>query len=444
MAQGIQQYRLPDAGEGLTEAEIVRWAVQPGDEVTINQPLLEVETAKAVVELPSPYAGTVSELLVAEGTTVPVGTPIITIAGGEGAAAAPEGSDTASSANGSTAADETKAEPVLVGYGVKEAPSRRRRRSRPEATTAPPSNAPNGQAEAPAPTPAPTPARSTRALAKPPVRKLAKDLGVDLSSVDPSGPGGVVTRDDVRKIAEAPIAEATAGDGEERIPVRGVRKHTAAAMVSSAFTAPHVTEFLQIDATETVRAAKRLRKRREFDDIKVSPLLLVAKALLVAARRYPELNSSWDDDAGEIVLKRYVNLGIAAATPRGLVIPTVHDAHTMSLPDLAKTLHENTETARAGRATPAQLSGGTITITNVGVFGVDAGTPIINPGEAAILAIGQIRDMPWVHRDKLAIRKVTTLALSFDHRIIDGEVGSKALRDMGEMLEDPLTALAWS
>ena len=280
---------------------------------------------------------------------------------------------------------------------------------------------------------------------------------MDLASVTPTGAGGIVTRDDVRSAAEpAPAVPETAaaarpapeaGDRsarERRIPVKGVRKHTAAAMVNSAFTAPHVTEFLQIDITGTMNAVKRLRERPEFADVKVSPLLLVAKALLMAVRRHPEINSSWDEENQEIVLKDYVNLGIAAATDRGLVVPNIKEAQAQALPELAASLKGLTETARQGKTSPADLSGGTITITNVGVFGVDAGTPIINPGEAAILAFGQIRDMPWVHEGELAVRKVTTLALSFDHRLVDGELGSKVLRDIGTALEDPeLTALAW-
>ena len=236
----------------------------------------------------------------------------------------------------------------------------------------------------------------------------------------------------------------TGGPREERIPIRGVRKHTAAAVSASAFTAPHVTEFLQIDITETMTAATRMRSLPEFADVKVSPLLLVAKALLVAAARHPMVNATWDDAAQEIVVKHYVNLGIAAATARGLIVPNVKDAHAMTLPQLAAALAQLTETARAGKATPADLSGGTITITNVGIFGVDTGTPILTPGEAAILALGQVKDAPWVVDGELAVRKVCTLALSFDHRIVDGDLGSAMLRDVGAMLTDPLRMLAWS
>jgi pyruvate dehydrogenase E2 component (dihydrolipoamide acetyltransferase) len=302
-------------------------------------------------------------------------------------------------------------------------------------------------------------------LAKPPVRKLAKDLGVDLSTLSGTGPSGSITRDDIQAAAgttetAGQVAAAAPGAGtgltrvaetrlaslprEERIAIRGVRKHTAAAMTKSAFTAPHVTEFLQIDITETMAATARLKSLPEFEGVRVSPLLLVAKALLVAASRHPMINSSWDEAAQEIVIKHYVNLGIAAATDRGLVVPSVKDAHALTLPELAQAINQLAETARAGRSTPADLSGGTITITNVGVFGVDSGTPIITPGEAAILAFGQVKDAPWVVDGQLAVRKVCTLSLSFDHRIVDGDMGSAALREVGAMLTDPLRMLAWS
>jgi pyruvate dehydrogenase E2 component (dihydrolipoamide acetyltransferase) len=302
------------------------------------------------------------------------------------------------------------------------------------------------------PTPVPPVPSRVAVLAKPPVRKLARDLGVDLAGVTGTGPQGSITRDDVHAAARtaaepataAPAQVRTVAEREERIPVKGVRRMTAQAMVASAFTAPHVTEFLQVDVTETMSAVRRLRELPDFAEVKVSPLLLVAKAVLVAARRHPMINSSWDEDAQEIVVKHYVNLGIAAATPRGLIVPNIKEAHELSLPELARRLAELTETARAGRTQPAEMAGGTITITNVGVFGVDTGTPILNPGEAAILAFGQIRDMPWVVDGELAVRKVTTLALSFDHRIVDGELGSRFLRDVGDMLEDPLRVLAWS
>jgi 2-oxoisovalerate dehydrogenase E2 component (dihydrolipoyl transacylase) len=465
----VKQFRLPDVGEGLTEADIVSWHVRPGDAVKVNQVIVEIETAKAVVELPSPYEGVVTGLLVDEGATVDVGTPIIAVD------VAPDGADRtatidAPAASGARVDDlippppaETAVEPgihgspapkaerqaVLVGYGVKLGATKRRQR---KSVAAPPprsaavAEAPGAESTAAA---IPAVAGNGQVLAKPPVRKLAKELGVELAGLAGTGPGGSITREDVQGAARgAPQPAGWPAGGavlrEERIPVRGVRKHTAAAVSASAFTAPHVTEFLQVDVTASMAAVERLRDLAEFEGIRVSPLLLVAKALLVAVSRHPMINSSWDERAQEIVVKHYVNLGIAAATERGLIVPNVKDAHLLSLPGLARALAELTATARAGRAQPADLAGGTITITNVGVFGVDAGTPILTPGEAAILAFGQIREMPWVHQGQIAVRQVTTLSLSFDHRIVDGDLGSAFLRDVGAMLTDPIAMLAWS
>jgi len=357
---------------------------------------------------------------------------------------------------------------VLVGYGVRaSATTRRPRKARPAVAAAQARPAPAGVparpqvVTGPPEVPADVQAPAARALAKPPVRRLAKDLGISLAELAGTGPGGSITRDDVQRAAGATtdrseeelaengsrpvtLAAAASPGGEERLPVRGVRKHMAAAMVSSAFSAPHVTEFLQVDVTETMAAARRVRELPEYADVRVSPLLFVARALLVAVRRHPLVNSSWDASAQEIVVKHYVNLGIAVAAERGLLVPNIKNAGELSLPELAASLHELTVTARAGRATPADLTGGTITITNVGVFGVDAGTPILTPGEAAILAFGQVKDAPWVVGGQLAVRQVSTLSLSFDHRIIDGELGSAVLRDVGAMLEDPTRMLAWS
>jgi 2-oxoisovalerate dehydrogenase E2 component (dihydrolipoyl transacylase) len=489
-----KEFRLPDVGEGLTEADIVAWHVKPGDIVTINQIIVDIETAKAVVELPSPYAGTVSALLVDAGQTVDVGTPIIAVEvpGADDAApgpAQPE-SEQPEPEQPQRAAPDAPHEapparqPVLVGYGVKPGSTSRRPRkkppTRPGSYPATPSMPPAGGGppagpafppgvQLPPGVPAPPRAPSAgqerpRALAKPPVRRLARDLGIDLGGLAGSGPEGLVTRDDVERAADAGRAGAeeaagsagvapvsrttgprpTAPAAEERIPVRGVRRHTAAAMVASAFTAPHVTEFLQVDVTETMAAARRARELPEFAGIKVSPLLFVAKALLIAAGRHPMINSSWDEAAQEIVVKRPVNLGIAVAAERGLIVPNVKGADALPLAGLAHAIDQLAATARAGKATPADLAGGTITITNVGVFGVDTGTPILMPGEAAILAFGQVRDMPWVVAGELAVRKVTTLSLSFDHRIVDGELGSAVLRDVGSMLEDPVRMIAWS
>jgi pyruvate dehydrogenase E2 component (dihydrolipoamide acetyltransferase) len=468
----LREFRLPDVGEGLTEAEIVKWHVAPGDAVKINQTIVEIETAKAVVELPCPYEGTVSALMAGEGQTVDVGAPIISVEDGAGGAVAGRealADDRVPDARNGAPAKEQR-QPVLVGYGVKTSATRRRPRKPaapapsavsvpPAAVSAPPAAPVVAAPAAPAAPAVPaagavgaqgngsaTPARA-RVLAKPPVRKLAKDLGVDLTTLTGTGPQGSITRADVETAVAAPApvpaaARRESGAREERIPVKGVRKATAQAMVTSAFSAPHVTEWLQIDVTETMEAVRRLRTLPEFAEVKVSPLLLVAKALITAVRRHPMANATWTGE--EIVVKHYVNLGIAAATDRGLIVPNVKDADVMSLPELARALGELTERARAGKCQPAELSGGTITITNVGVFGVDAGTPILNPGEVAILAVGQIRDMPWVVDGQLAVRKVTTLALSFDHRVVDGELGSYVLRDVGAMLEDPLRMLAWS
>jgi len=473
-----KEFKLPDVGEGLTEADIVSWHVKPGDTIEDGQVIVEIETAKAVVELPSPYSGTVTGLLVEEGQTVDVGTPIIAVdvAGADGAPAAPGAEPAAAEAAAEPEAAEPEAaapqaaEPeaaaappqdrqaVLVGYGVKPGSTTRRPRKKPPTR---PGSYPSSPAMPAAGQPSPPPPRAARALAKPPVRRLARDLGVDLSALTGSGPEGSVTREDVQQAAgdgtvRSGYAEAAPGDEwhtaattgqaetEERIPVRGVRKHTAAAMVASAFTAPHVTEFLQVDVTQTMAAVRRARELPEFAEVKVSPLLFVAKALLVAVGRHPMVNSTWDEAAQEIVVKPYVNLGIAVAAERGLLVPNVKGAQALSLAGLARALDELAATARSGKATPGDLTGGTITITNVGVFGVDAGTPILSPGEAAILAFGQVRDMPWVHQGELAIRKVTTLSLSFDHRIVDGELGSAVLRDVGSMLEDPVRTLAWS
>jgi 2-oxoisovalerate dehydrogenase E2 component (dihydrolipoyl transacylase) len=477
----LKEFRLPDVGEGLTEADIVAWHVKPGDQVEVNQVIVEIETAKAVVELPSPWDGTVARLLASEGQTVDVGTPIIAVeVSGLGAGpAVAEKTDSAerpvvsapATAAEPPAADQPERHSVLVGYGVKaSSTTRRARKVAPAAAAAEPALARPETAEVPTGSQVPTeppevPAEpeapaAARAMAKPPVRRLAKDLGINLGELAGTGPDGTITRDDVHRAATATTARSvpdveqngvrTASlaalpgpAGEERIPIRGVRKHMAAAMVSSAFTAPHVTEFLQVDVTQTMAAVRRVRDLPEYAGMRVSPLLFVARALLIAVRRHPLVNSTWDADAQEIVVKHYVNLGIAVAADRGLLVPNVKNAGELSLPELARSLQDLAETARAGKATPADLAGGTITITNVGVFGVDGGTPILTPGEAAILAFGQVRDAPWVVDGQLAVRAVCTLSLSFDHRIIDGELGSAVLRDVGAMLEDPVRMLAW-
>lgn len=473
----FEKFNLPDAGEGLTEAEIVHWHVAVGDAVTVNQTIVEIETAKSLVELPSPYTGVVTEILAPEGTTVEVGVPIIVVdTDPSGAAPAPsapagvvpDGADAASApaspagagSEGATPAAASGSGSVLVGYGTVEPGTARRRRRAPDAAPAAPAPAPVPAPSAPTPAPAAVGHVHLPVLAKPPVRKLAKDLGVDLASVAGTGPGGIVTREDVQAYHEQAKAQplatyadddqpwlasgAVTPDGRQtRVPVKSVRKRTAEAMVTSAFTAPHVTVFHTVDVTRTMRLVHTLREDREFADVRVTPLLVTAKALLLAVRRHPEINASWDDAAQEIVYKHYVNLGIAAATPRGLVVPNIKDAHRLDLHGLAGEIADLTATARAGRTSPTDMSDGTITITNVGVFGIDTGTPILNPGEAAILAFGAIREQPWVHKGKIKKRWVTQLALSFDHRLVDGELGARVLADVAKVLEDPARGLVW-
>ncbi|MFE6282753.1 dihydrolipoamide acetyltransferase family protein [Streptomyces sp. NPDC057877] len=459
----VREFKMPDVGEGLTEAEILKWYVQPGDRVTDGQVVCEVETAKAAVELPIPYDGVVRALHFPEGTTVDVGTSIIAVDVSGGAAPVPQAAPSAPEPE--PVPEEPKAEgrqPVLVGYGVATTSTKRRPRKGPEVQVQQASSA--IQSELNGHGTATTPVRE-RPLAKPPVRKLAKDLGVDLTTVTPTGPDGIVTREDVHAAATprqapepvtaapqpeapapvAPVAPSTYDTAREtRVPIKGVRKATAAAMVGSAFTAPHVTEFVTVDVTRTMKLVEELKQDKEFSGLRVNPLLLIAKALLVAIRRNPDINASWDEANQEIVVKHYVNLGIAAATPRGLLVPNIKDAQAKTLPQLAQSLGELVSTARDGKTSPAAMQGGTVTITNVGVFGVDTGTPILNPGESAILAVGAIKLQPWVHKGKVKPRQVTTLALSFDHRLVDGELGSKVLADVAAILEQPKRLITWA
>ncbi|MFG6402612.1 dihydrolipoamide acetyltransferase family protein [Microbacterium sp. P04] len=455
-----QTFLLPDVGEGLTEAEIVSWHVSPGDTVAVDDVLVEIETAKSLVELPSPFAGTVGELLASEGDTVEVGAAIITIGGGVAAAPA---------AAPAVPAAEEPGGAVLVGYGSAGQVSSRRRNTRPAE-----------RAEA-------GPAASVGIIAKPPIRKLARDLGVELASVTPTGPSGEVTRDDVVKQASqasvfrnietpawgevreetfpvtpepeekadaaAPPAAARpdaapqpapAQDGrEESIPVRGVRKAVASGMVRTAYSAPHVSVWTDVDASRTMELVKRLKASPDFADIKVSPLLIMARAVIWAVRRTPMVNAAWIDgeDGAQIRVHHYVNLGIAAATPRGLLVPNIKDAQDMSLRELARALEKLTLTAREGKSTPADQQNGTITITNIGVFGMDAGTPIINGGEAGIVALGTIRQKPWVVDGEVRPRWVTTVAGSFDHRVIDGDGMSRFIADVASILEEPALLL---
>jgi 2-oxoisovalerate dehydrogenase E2 component (dihydrolipoyl transacylase) len=490
----VPEYKLPDVGEGLTEAEIVTWKVKVGDVIKVNDVVVEIETAKSLVELPSPYAGTVQALHVPEGETVAVGTPIISI--GDQAAAPAEPSDGAPTpatesdpylgmAEKAGAKDDIDMSnpaatgggenQTLVGYGPRAAAAKRRPRrggASPGSDAgaaaqlqlqgaftpggAQPSEIVEGEEAAVPATPAVhsengNGSGDVRALAKPPVRKLAKDLGIDLRELTPTGPDGTVTREDVESAAEGSHAHAPERRveeemtprpiGDRREPIKGVRKMMAQAMVASAFSAPHVTEWVTLDVTRTMKLVERLKAHRDFREVRVSPLLVVAKAVCLAMRRTPEINAAWDDEAQEVVFRSAVNLGIAAATPRGLVVPNVKGADGLSLPELGAAINDLTRTARDGKTQPAQMSGGTFTITNVGVFGVDAGTPIINPGESAILCFGAVKPQPWVHKGKIRVRQVTTLALSFDHRLIDGEKGSRFLADVAGVLEDPASSL---
>lgn len=523
-----KEFALPDLGEGLTESEIVSWQVAPGDRVELNQILGEVETAKALVELPSPFAGVISELFAEPGTTVRVGAPIVAFeldgeagadeqpapgapgereSGAAGAAAsgapgevAPAGgsasADPSASANSAVSADGRSGpgganpaqgrQPVLVGYGPPieggTRPARRRRagsgppaqtgaeppRVAQDAATRPelPAGAagtagaaegrPSARTAVPAASAVPEAASGEfRPRSTPPVRKLAHDLGVDLSLVTGTGEDGLITRADVESyvtegaapaIAQSATAQAAMAQGgrerETRRPIGGVRKRTAEAMVASVSTAPQATEFLTVDVTAAMELLESLRAQSEFRGKRLSILTLAAKAVCIAAARTPEINSRWDGQAGEIVEFGYLNLGIAAATERGLLVPNVKDADRMTLAELADAIAMLVDTARAGRTAPADLIGGTLTITNVGVFGVDSGTPILNPGEAAILALGAVRRRPWEHRGELALRQVMTLSVSFDHRLVDGEQGSRFLVDVGTILSEPGRALS--
>lgn len=436
------EFTLPDVGEGLTEAEIVRWMVKPGDTVAVNDVLVEIETAKSLVELPSPFAGTVSELLVEEGTTVEVGSPIIRVAGLADTEVPPvvassvaEVADAADSI--SAEATDEKPGAVLVGYGIKGHGASRRSRG----TTDVPAPGPVASAR-PASVPA---AAALPIIAKPPIRKLAKDLNVDLATVTATGLVGEITRDDViRQASQASVfrniqTPEWSSERDEIIPVKGVRKAIAAAMTQSAFTAPHVSVFVDIDATRTMEFVKRLKNSPDFAGVRVSPLLIAAKAVIWAVRRNPMVNSTFTEK--QITVHHYVNLGIAAATPRGLVVPNIKDAQDLSLRDLAMALENLTITARDGKTSPAEMSNGTITITNLGSFGMDTGTPILNPGEVGILALGTIKLKPWVVDGEVRPRMVTTLGGSFDHRVVDGDVVSRFVADVASVMEEPALLL---
>ncbi len=460
----ILEFRLPDLGEGLTEAELISWSVAVGDTVELNQTIAEVETAKAQVELPCPFAGQVAELLARPGETVAVGAPLIRVRTDAGEAP-PTAAEAAGAAGGAARADAEGRTSVLVGDGPgAEAPTRRRTASK------------NGAAKANSAVPARgeeiPPEFPGRPPATPAARQLARELGINIAFVAGSGPGGAVTVEDVRHAvpvsqpprrvrteeepADAPrpaappvptmrpdggVIRPTPSERETRTPVSGVRKRIAAAMTTSARTIPQASAFVTTDFTASMELLDHLRSTDSFTGLSLTPLALVAKATLAVIAEFPGINSYWDAEANQIVTKHYVNLGIAVATERGLLVPNIKEAQSLSLRELCREIGWLADVARAGSATPADLRGGTFTISNVGVFGVDTGVPLVNPGEGAILCLGSIRKRPWVYRDEPAIRWITTLGVSFDHRMIDGELGARFLSTVASLLEDPLTLL---
>lgn len=453
-------FPLPDVGEGLTEAEIVTWHVAAGDTIELNQVICEIETAKSLVELPSPFTGEVTELLAEVGQTVPVGDPILRVAvrggddGADGVAPTAEPASSVPAAPAavredlaSTVADvansiqkDDEGGAVLVGYGTAgSVQSRRRSGGEPLLNDSGSGTGPGSSG------PSIPVAHASPVIAKPPIRKLAKDLGVELSHISGTGIAGEILRDDVvRQASQASVfrnivTPEVPSVREERIPVKGVRKQVAQAMVASKFTAPHVSVFTEVDATRTMEFVKRLKASTDFVGVKVSPLLIFAKAMLWAVRRNPQVNSRWTDE--EIIRHNFVNLGIAAATPRGLLVPNIKDAQDLSLLELARAIEQLTITARDGRTQPAEMANGTITLTNIGVFGMDFGLPILNPGEVAILAMGTIKQKPWVVDGEVRPRMVTTVGGSFDHRVVDGDVVSRFVADVASVLEEPALLL---
>jgi 2-oxoisovalerate dehydrogenase E2 component (dihydrolipoyl transacylase) len=411
-----REFRLPDLGEGLTEAEIVNWLVAEGDDVALNQPLVEVETEKALVEIPSPFAGKVVTLHGQVGDEVKVGAALVTIeTSAEEAAAEQEEPPKAGGRH-----------EVLVGYGPEEEGTTRRRRRR---------IGRRAQAE--------EPAAPAKPQATPPVRKLAREMNVDLDTVRGTGPDGRVTREDVVAAAGTPSSAPLSAPAkaeepeEERIPVRAIRRSIAEKMVRSATSIPHVAEWLTVDATELLHLRDELRAAPEAKEVKISPLAIVVKALTVALRRHPLINSSWDEEAKEIVVRRSYHIGIATDTERGLLVPVVRNADRHTIFDIAREIGRLVAAARDGSIGPGELTGSTITITNVGSFGMEAGTPIINYPECAILAVGVISARPWVVEDRIEPRSVMTLSLSFDHRIVDGAEAGRFLRHLGDLIENP-------
>ncbi|TFI43551.1 2-oxo acid dehydrogenase subunit E2 [Rhodococcus sp. 1R11] len=421
----MQVFLLPDLGEGLTEAEIVEWKVKPGDTVTIDQVVVEVETAKASVEVPCPFEGVVGELHAAEGTSLAVGAPLISITGGAvaDAPAAHERyreEERAGSGN------------VLIGYGTGHGPTGRRKRS-----AAPPQWREKVPPEALNRTTAQHISHAPKVLS-PIVRSMALEGGLDLASIETAGGHGVITRADVeRALAGSPVASSS--EGVTRIPITGIRKTIADKLSRSRSEIPEATVWVDVDATALLQARRDLDA--SIDGVKVTLLAVLAKLTMIALAKFPELNSTVDTAAGEILRYENVGLGIAAQTDRGLMVPVVPQADKADLKELSERLAELTELARTGSLPAARLSGGTFTLNNYGVFGVDGSAAIINHPEAAILGIGRIIDRPWVVDGQLAVRKVAQLSLAFDHRVCDGGVAGGFLRTVADFVENPVVAL---
>ncbi|MFD9499524.1 dihydrolipoamide acetyltransferase family protein [Streptomyces sp. NPDC060035] len=443
----VLEFKLPDLGEGLTEAEIVRWLVEVGDVVAIDQPVVEVETAKAMVEVPCPYGGVVTARFGEEGAELPVGAPLLTVAvgsqeplAGQAPASGSSSGSGAAAKTGSAPGNESASGNVLVGYGTG-APAARRRRVRPASFSAP----------VPVPVLSPVPAaeeaRGPVAVVSPLVRKLARQHGLDLRLVAGSGRDGLILRTDVesaiRVVEEERAAAAPAArPAGERIALRGVRGAVADKLARSRREIPDATCWVDADATELMAARAAMnRAGGSAAAPKVSVLALLARICTAALARFPELNSTVDTEAREIVRLSEVHLGFAAQTERGLVVPVVRDAHSRNVESVGAEIARLTEVARTGKLTPADLTGGTFTLNNYGVFGVDGSTPIINHPEAAMLGVGRIVPKPWVHQGELAVRQVVQLSLTFDHRVCDGGTAGGFLRYVADCVEQPAVLL---
>ncbi|MFJ4406996.1 dihydrolipoamide acetyltransferase family protein [Streptomyces sp. NPDC088910] len=438
----VKEFTLPDLGEGLTEAEIVRWLVEVGEVVAIDQPVVEVETAKAVVEVPCPYGGVVTARFGAEGDTLDVGRPLVTVAVGSHSDAAgnPDGPDASGASDASGGAADEGSGNVLVGYGTGTAVTRRRGRVRAvdgsvqaavSVTEVPVAGAP--VADGPV------------AVISPLVRRLAREHGLDLRALAGTGPDGLILRADVERAVAAPAAPAVAPApapvpaGEERVPLRGVRGMVADKLARSRREIPDATCWVDADATELVAARAAMNAS---GGERISVLALFARIVTAGLARYPELNATVDTERREIVRLPAVHLGFAAQTERGLVVPVVRDAHTRSTAGLSAEIGRLTEAARTGALTPRDLTGGTVTLNNYGVFGVDGSTPILNHPEAAMLGVGRIAPKPWVHQGELAVRHVVQLSFTFDHRVCDGGIAGGFLRFVADCVESPAVLLA--